>query len=114
MRGINHQDFVGMVLIKVFSCRVPEDLPLIPKKHQTEAPRWGGGGDGPEEEGVETQEDPRIAVGKQQGNARMIIFQLQKKSKNCRRNPTSLLQSRVSRDKGSDSDSRGKDGCWRW
>lgn len=28
---------------------------------------------------METQEDPRIAVGEQQGNTRNIIFQLQKK-----------------------------------
>jgi hypothetical protein len=75
VRGINHhvfgsQDFVSMVLIKVFSCRVPGDLALIPKKHQTEAPRWGGGWHG--EEGVETREDLRIAVGKQRGNTRQL------------------------------------------
>lgn len=35
---------------------------------------------GHEGEGLETQEDPRIAIGEQQGNTRNIIFQLQKKN----------------------------------
>lgn len=76
MRDINHhhvfgsQDFVGMVLIKIFSCRVPGDRPLIPKNIKLKKP-WKGGGGRRErgaggEERAEAHEDPRIAVGKEQ------------------------------------------------
>lgn len=100
MSDINHhhvfgsQDFLGMVLIKVFSCRVPGDLPLIPKNIKLKKQRGGEGG-GKEVEGrwrflkvgwgkvrEKAYEHPRIAVEKQQGTTRkMTIRHLKKKER---------------------------------